>query len=77
MYSNYNHKSWKPKFDEWCWFWNEDFEIPFLEQFKGTTASGDAFLHNRHQCRYSSKNCEQYLKGLPTIIERRKVNETK
>ena len=72
---------WQPEHNEWCWFWNDETDIPRLRQFISasnpfgrptvyTTHPDPATVMSRTYCGIESYNyCEPFIRQLPTTIK--------
>jgi hypothetical protein len=66
-FSEKHLKRWKPKYNEWCWFWGKISTGPghtwnvVLSQFEGM-CDNDLYTANRHQYSF----CEPFIGELPS-----------
>ena len=59
---------WKPKINEWCWFWNNDNEVPFLCQLAGTDRHIRKYLAHNDYTGNRFQFCEPFIGTLPTNL---------
>lgn len=73
---------WQPKPGEWCWFWNEYFDVPILAklisidsvfgrplEYKVKTPSCISEISYNYMSNMSFKKCEPFIGQLPSFLK--------
>ena len=73
---SYIKELWKPKLDEWCWFWNENSKVKSFRQFDKTQGSYWTKDLNLKSDFWGYKYCEPFIGTLPSPLSNKgKLND--
>ena len=60
---------WKPKEDEWCWFWNSSLGIWFISTLKDFGEYNNLVQYRCNSVYYICEKCEPFIGELPSFLK--------